>query len=127
MKRRELAALGTLEERVMRIVWDGDVLLVRDVVQRLGGKLAHTTVMTTLDRLHKKRLVARERVGIAFAYRAAMTHDEFHRRLVGTTIGRLLARSADPVLAGFVDAAADADEANLARLERLIAARRKGR
>ena len=39
----------------------------------------------------------------------------------------LLERTGEPAQSAFVDAVADADEANLARLERLIAARRKER
>ena len=109
----------------MAVLWRGSATTVREVARKLGGKLAYTTVMTTLDRLHKKGLLARNKEGNAFRYHAAFSRDEFHRRLVEETVSGLLAKSADPVLAGFVDAAADLDEANLARLERLIAARRR--
>jgi predicted transcriptional regulator len=119
--------LGSLEERVMELVWRGDALVVRDVVRGLGGKLAYTTVMTTLDRLYKKGLLAREKEGHAFSYRAALSRDAYHRRLVEDAVGALLTKSADPVLAGFVDAAAASDRKNLARLERLIAERRRSR
>ncbi|HEU0030038.1 MAG TPA: BlaI/MecI/CopY family transcriptional regulator [Kofleriaceae bacterium] len=127
MKRLRPVVLGALEERVMQILWDSDPLVVRDVVQKLGSRLAYTTVMTTLDRLHRKGLLARDKDGVAFVYRPALTRDDFHRKQVEATVGQLLAKSADPVLAGFVDAAAAVDEDNLARLEQLIAARRKAR
>jgi predicted transcriptional regulator len=127
MARSRIAALGTLEEQVMQIVWGAGPLPVREVVNRLGNRLAYTTVMTTLDRLHRKGLLARDKDGTAFVYRPAMTRDEYHRRLVEDTVGRLLQKSADPVLAGFIDAAAAIDEDHLRRLEQLIAARRKGR
>jgi predicted transcriptional regulator len=127
MKRFRPVALGALEERVMQILWASDPLPVRDVVQRLGNRLAYTTVMTTLDRLHRKGLLARDKDGIAFVYRPALSRDDYHRRLVEATVGEMLAKSADPVLAGFVDAAASVDENNLKRLEQLIAARKKAR
>jgi predicted transcriptional regulator len=127
LKRGSVAALGSLEERVMGILWADGSLSVREVARKLGGRLAYTTVMTTLDRLHTKRLLAREKAGNAFVYRAALSRDEYHRRLVEDTVAGLLERSADPVLAGFVDAAAKVDEEHLARLERLIAARRRRR
>lgn len=126
MKRPKLMPLGSLEERVMDVMWDGDARTVREVAARIGRRLAYTTVMTTLDRLHKKGLLARVREGNAFRYRAAVTRDEFHRRLVEDTVAGLLAQSADSALAGFLDAAEAVDEENLARLERLIA-RRRGR
>jgi predicted transcriptional regulator len=43
--------LGSLEERVMALMWSSGALAVRDVARGLGGELAYTTVMTTLDRL----------------------------------------------------------------------------
>ena len=54
--------LGDLEQRVMEVLWEAaGPLAVREVQGRLGrGRLAYTTVMTTLDRLYKKRLLARE-------------------------------------------------------------------
>lgn len=109
----------------MAIVWAVDAISVRDVTARLGGRLAYTTVMTTLDRLHRKGFVARAKEGNAFVYRAALSRDDFHRHVVEDAVAGLLQESSDPVLAAFVDAAASVDEDNLARLEQLIAARRK--
>ncbi len=125
MRRTAITPLGALEERVMEILWAAPGQNVREVTRRLGGKLAYTTVMTTLDRLHKKGLLLREKDGHAFRYGPALSRDDFHHRLVEDTVAGLLARSAGPVLAGFVDAAAAVDEENLARLERLIAERRR--
>jgi predicted transcriptional regulator len=119
--------LGALEERVMEVLWSAGPLAVREVGRRLKTRpaLAYTTVMTTLDRLFKKGLLAREKAGNAFVYRAAMSRDDYHRRIVAEAVTGLIAKSAAPVLAAFVDAAADVDERNLARLERLIEERRR--
>ena len=122
--------LGALEERVMAILWRAkEPMAVRDVSRRLRGKpaLAYTTVMTTLDRLFKKGLLAREKQGNAFVYRAEMSRDDYRRRIVEETMGVLLEDSADPVLAAFVDAAASVDEANLDRLEQLIAEHKRSK
>lgn len=127
-KKRPPPRLGALEERVMELLWRRGPTSVRDAVQALrGGKLAYTTLMTTLDRLYKKGLLARSKDGLAFVYRPAMTRDEHHRWIVESTVSGLLAENSDPVLAAFVDAAADVDDKNLARLERLIAERRRRR
>lgn len=53
--------LGPLEMQVMDVAWSVGRCSVRDVVEKLDSKLAYTTVMTTLDRLFKKGLLARER------------------------------------------------------------------
>jgi predicted transcriptional regulator len=114
----------------MEIMWRASrPLAVRDVARQLRSKpaLAYTTVMTTLDRLFKKELLAREKEGNAFIYRPAMTRDDYHRRIVEEAVGELIEKSAMPVLAAFVDTAALIDEENLGRLEQLIAAKRKQR
>lgn len=111
----------------MELLWCAEVVAVRDVVKQLRGTHAYTTVMTTLDRLYKKGFLAREKDGAAFHYRASFSRDEFHRRIVEQTVSPLLAKSAHPVLAGFIDAAATSDARNLERLERLIAERRKAK
>ena len=119
--------LGDLEQRVMEIVWRDHPLAVRDVKMRLGRKPAYTTVMTTLDRLFKKGLLARDKEGLAFVYRPAIDRAEYQRRVVEAAVAPLLADGAGAVLAAFVDVAADVSSAHLAELEKLIAARRRRR
>jgi predicted transcriptional regulator len=120
--------LGELEQRIMEVLWDEAPLSVRDVMARLGrAPLAYTTIMTTLDRLYKKGLLAREKEGLAFVYRPAMERSEYQRRVVEAAVAPLLEQGAGPVLAAFVEVAADADESNLLQLERLIAAHRRRR
>lgn len=121
--------LGSLEERIMEVLWAAGPSAVREVCAKLKGKppLAYTTVMTTLDRLFKKGLLKRQKEGTAFVYEPALSRDDYRRRIVESTVSGLMARSTDanPVLAAFVDAAAEVDETNLRRLEELIAERRK--
>jgi len=68
-------SLGALEQDVMNIVWSAGEVSVREACARLGTTIAYTTVMTTLDRLFKKRLLSRRKVGQAFVYRAVATRD----------------------------------------------------
>ena len=117
-----MRALGELEDRLMTILWDVHPLSVRDVCSRLKrNKLAYTTVMTTLDRLHKKGLLARTKQGNAFLYLPAIDRPEYQKRVVETALAPMFEQGAAPVLAAFVDVAAGADVANLAKLEQLIA------
>lgn len=118
--------LGELEEQLMEILWDAAPLSVREVKSRLRrSKLAYTTVMTTLDRLYKKGLLARTKNGLAFVYQPAIDRAEYQRRVVHAALAPLLEQGAGPVLAAFVDVAAGSSSDNLDQLERLIAARRK--
>ena len=125
---KSLRPLGKLEEKVMNVLWRVGPLSVREVNQRLGDQsLAHTTVMTTLDRLFKKGLLSRTKDGVAYVYQAAWSRDAYQQRLVEATVSGLISQASDaePVLAAFVDTAAELDEENLARLEALIADRRR--
>ena len=60
--------LGELERAIMEILWEStDLMTVRQVGAGLVDRdLAHTTVMTVLDRLAKKGFVKRERAGRAW-------------------------------------------------------------
>jgi predicted transcriptional regulator len=118
--------LGALEQRVMDLLWEEHPLAVRAVSARLGRRPAYTTVMTTLDRLFKKGLLAREKEGLAFLYRPAIDRAAYQRRVVEAAVAPLLEHGAGPVLAAFVDVAGTSDE-NLEQLEQLIAARRRRR
>lgn len=75
------SSLGSLERSVMDVLWSSTApLTVREVQSGLesGGArdLAYTTVMTVLDRLGAKEMVARERDGRAFRYTAARSREE---------------------------------------------------
>ena len=65
---------GDLEQAVMDVLWASPTAMsVRDVQAALAKErdLAYTTVMTVLDRLAKKGVVARELDGRAWLYRPA--------------------------------------------------------
>jgi len=67
---REVArlSLGELERRAMEVVWQKQELSVRDLFHELKQKWAYTTLMTTLDRLHKKGILNRRKERRAFFY-----------------------------------------------------------
>jgi predicted transcriptional regulator len=52
-------SLGALEREVMDIAWREDEINVRAACEQLTSPAAYTTVMTTMDRLFKKGLLAR--------------------------------------------------------------------
>jgi predicted transcriptional regulator len=81
-----LAALGPLEFSVMEILWDVGESSVRDVRDRLNRPLAYTTVMTTLERLHKKSLLGRRRVGRAFLYSSRLSRQQWEQRRAGDLV-----------------------------------------
>lgn len=79
----------------MAILWDDGPFAVRAVMQRLRSSppLAYTTMMTTLDRLHKKGLLLREKDGITFVYRSALSREDCQRSLIEKTVAERLSDS----------------------------------
>src|SRR6266851_1494745 len=68
----------------MDVLWESQApLTVRQVGGRLTDRdLAHTTVMTVLDRLAKKGFARRERDGRAWLYRAAASREAYVTELM---------------------------------------------
>ena len=87
---KQVPLLGRLEFDLMQILWSRGECNVRDVVQRLDRPLAYTTVMTTLDRLYKKGLLQRHKVGKAFHYAPALSEQEYKEQLANHLLGMAL-------------------------------------
>lgn len=119
-------ALGELEREIMEMLWtNSSEMSVRDVHSRFNDRLAYTTLMTTLDRLHKKGLLARRPDGKAFLYQPRFSRSEFERQIATDVIGGLLDRDAEPVVACIVEAVTEHDVQLLDELDRLIQQKRR--
>ncbi len=127
-----LPELGPLERQVMELIWQwrqskGEIS-VRDVYLAFEERLAYTTLMTTLDRLHKKGLLERRKDGRAFLYSSRLSPQEFERSVARDVIDTLLGRGAEdvePMLACIVEAVSEHDRALLDELDRLIKEKRR--
>lgn len=120
--------LGALERDVMTIAWKSSELSVRDVCEQMSSPVAYTTIMTTMDRLFKKGLLARRKVGRAFIYRAVASRDEMEGAVATELVQSLLDQNGAqplPILSSLVDAVSDRDRALLDELERLIQEKRR--
>ena len=89
--------LGQLEAVVMRRVWSAAVpVTVREVVEFLQRErsIAYTTVMTVMDNLHRKGLLARELEGRAYRYRPVQTREQYNAELMSEVLAASSDRSA---------------------------------
>ena len=81
-----------------------------------------------MDRLFKKRLLTRHKVGRAFVYRAVATREELEGAIAAELVQTLLQRDGSeplPILSSLVDAVSDRDRALLDELERLVREKRR--
>ena len=114
--------LGELEKLVLNYFWEVAQADAKQVhhffVEQRGGSL--NTIQSTLDRLYKKQLLNREKVGHAFLYSAACTRSAFVGRLIRSVTQDFVSADEDNLLAAFVSLSADLDDKQLRELEATI-------
>ena len=114
--------------RVLNVLWEReDPQSVRDLQPAFEG-IAYTTLMTTLDRLHRKGVLLREKVGRAFVYRTRCTPDALRSDLAGQALLDVFGDRASqlkPILSFFIETVSREDRESLAALEQLIEERRR--
>jgi len=101
--RRHVRGFGDLEAVLMDRVWAHEApVTVRDLFEELRGErsIAYTTVMSTMDNLHRKGWLARERDGKAYRYTAVASRDEYSARLMREAMAE--AGDTEAVLSHFV-------------------------
>lgn len=121
--------LGDLERAVLAFLWDGGPADVKAVHRGVGERREITlnTVQSTMERLHRKALLSREKVSHAFVYSPAVTREALGAALVHAIVRNILGTDPEPMLSAFVDVTARSGDEALVRLEQLIAERRRGR
>lgn len=122
-----LEQLGPLEQRLLQEIWSRGNATVRELIQDAHLDIAYTTVMTTLDRLYKKRLLRREPDGRAFRYAPSVTQQELQRAAAGQAIRQLLqSGSASSLpLSYLVEAVSEHDVQLLDELQELVEQKRR--
>jgi predicted transcriptional regulator len=122
-----LGQLGSLETVLMEQIWNVEETSVRDLHAKFSNRLAYTTIMTTLDRLYKKKMLDRRKVGKAYIYAAQLTEKEYRERVAQHLIGMALrdGQNNNAVLSCFVEVVSEADRQLLQQLEQLVKAKRR--
>jgi predicted transcriptional regulator len=116
------------ELEALKVLWERGRATVREVYEALrpgDGELAYTTVLSLMQTMERKGLVAHEAAGKAYVYRAVAREDGVFRSLARGFLDRVFDGALDQYVARAIESrppsAAELDE-----LERLVAeARRK--
>jgi predicted transcriptional regulator len=111
--------LGDLEAEIMELIWarpQGTGTTVRDIFKVLYQRrqLAYTTVMNTMSRLAKKKLLLVEKRDQTYIYTPTLTEPEFISWLVSHILEDLFVSFAGPTQAG-IDALSDPNASTRAR------------
>jgi predicted transcriptional regulator len=125
----DIPALGELENAVLEFLWEHGTSEAKDVHRALGAQreITLSTIQSTLERLHRKKLLMREKVSHAYRYAPLLTRSEFRARAMAEAAGDLREADANGVLAAFVDLVAKSDKNALAELARIVERAQEGR
>ena len=110
----------------MRAVWAGAPASVKTVLDRINDRrarpdrLAYTTVMTVLGRLHEKGLLERAKAGRGYEYRPKFDEPRLIEHLSRREVADLLDRYGTIALTQFAAALGDADPATLRRIREFV-------
>ncbi len=118
--------LGDLELAVLERLWalgSGDVRAVHQALtSRRDGH--SNTVQSALERLFRKGILDRDKQGHAYVYTPLLGREELAARLIDEAFQRVKGSEPLPMLAAFLDLAAEQDPRVLDELERLLTAHR---
>ena len=111
-------------------IWDREAetsTTVRDIFDELAAErdIAYTTVMSTMDNLHSKGWLAREREGKAYRYWATLSREEHSARLMREALSG--GGQSDLVLSHFVEQIGPEESERLRAALRRLSRRRDRR
>ena len=98
--RRSVLDLAPLELDCMNTLWPMGEGTVREIRDRLAERRprAYTTIMTIMDRLARKGVVERRKVGRAYTYRANVTADEARAQALGQVLENFFGGSKEALI-----------------------------
>jgi BlaI family transcriptional regulator, penicillinase repressor len=120
--------LGDLQLRIMKVLWASGEATVADVHKALGAQseLAYTTVATMLRKMEARRLVAHRLEERSFVYRAAVAEEAVSQGMADHLLDRLFEGSLADMVRHLLSSR-EVSRAELAKLEKLIAERKRQR
>lgn len=128
MRKQKAHRLGDLQLRIMKILWQHGERSVGDVydVIRKERDLAYTTIATMLRKMEGRGLVTHRAEGRAFLYSAAVDSHSVTRGMSEHLVDRLFEGSLTDLVCHLLSTR-EVSREELARIEKLIAERKKAK
>lgn len=111
-------AFGELETQILHTLQKNDRMMVKEVLSTLSNQDNYNTVMTVMNRLVKKGLLARERCGLQYQYwileksKSISILDRFKEKLFGMKTAAMVNY--------LLESADDLTETDLLQMERML-------
>jgi predicted transcriptional regulator len=125
--RRVPPRIGPLEMAVLDALWAAGAQNVAEMQRTVGEPrgVSRNTIHSTLERLVRKRLAARRKIGRAYEYRALVSRTDWIARSLAAVLDFVPGDDPAQMFAGFVEAAERTGAEHLAVLERIVRNRRR--
>ena len=126
MSKPKIHRLGDLQLKIMKVLWDRREATVAEVLDGLDheANLAYTTVATMLRKMDTRGLVSHRVEGRSFIYRAKVAAAEVSGGMTDHLVERMFAGSLTDMVSHLLTTR-EVSRAELTKLERLIAERKK--
>lgn len=117
-----------LELEILKVLWKEWPLPVREVRARLEAEadrpLAHSTVITMLNIMHRKGFLKRRKVGKAFLFSPKFEKQRVAGKMMRDLLSRVFDGSPSAMVLNLIETA-DLDNEELAELRKLISRKAK--
>ena len=126
MKKQKIYRLGDLQLQIMKVLWESEEATVSQVLEALPKQpdLAYTTIATMLRKMEARGLLDHRVEGRSFIYRAKVAEAEVSRSMADHLVDRLFEGSLTEAVSHLLSTR-EVNRKELAKLERLIAERKK--
>ena len=111
-----------LELQFLKILWEKSprpVREIRNLLAQSGRDIAHTSVITTLNTMVKKRLLTRKKDGKTCLFAPRITREQVSQSVLGDVVNRVFDGSAKAVMMGLFEHS-DINPDELKELRKLI-------
>lgn len=130
MPRPESEHPTELELDILKVLWNDSPLPVREVRERLaqeaGRPLAHSSVITMLNIMHRKGFLRRKKEGKSFLFAPKVEREQVTGDMTRDLMSRAFDGSAKALVLNLLSTA-DLDAGELAEVRKLIARKSKER
>ncbi len=123
MSDRQGYRLGDLQLRIMQVLWQSAPASVAEVLEKLDGSLAYTTVATMLRKMEDRGLLQHREQGRKFLYQPAVTAEDITRSMADDLVDRLFEGNLAATVSHLLQTR-EVSPGELARLEQLIERRK---
>ncbi len=121
--------LGTLEKDIMEVLWNRGESSVKEILDAFSSDrdISYSTVITVTNRMAKKGLLKKRKVGKAYFYKPTYDREQFYELISKKVVEGVSEFSFQSAMVHFVDYMAQADPDKIEYFSKLIESKRKSK